>query len=167
MKKLRAFTLLELLFVMILTTLIIGIGYLTFNISTKQLHSYRKNSKKISEIFLVTMLLNKDFTEAKSVLKVNDSLILTGDVNILLQYLFTEEYIVRNANLVSDTFYYKTQNRSEKFLDKPADVNYGLVDEIYFEIKTDDEHAEIFHAMKAYSAEALMLQEDRDKTLVP
>ncbi len=167
MKKLRAFTLLELLFVMILTTIIIGIGYLTFNISTKQLHSYRENSKKISEIFLVTMLLNKDFTEAKSVLKANDSLILTGDGNSSLQYFFTEEYIVRSANSVTDTFYYKTQNRSEKFLDKPADVNRGLVDEIYFEIKTDDERAEIFHAVKAYSAAALMLQEDKDKALLP
>jgi hypothetical protein len=167
MKGLRAFTLLELLFVMILTTIIIGIGYLTFNISTRQLHSYRANSKKISGVFLVTMLLNKDFTEAKSVLKANDSLIFTSDVNSLLQYFFTEDYIVRNANSVTDTFYYKTQNRSEKFLDKPADVNRGLVDEIYFEIKTDDERAEVFHAMKAYSAEALMLQEEKDKVFLP
>ena len=159
MKKLKAFTLLELLFVMILTTLIIGIGYFAFIFSVKQLYSYKENSKKIADAFQLTMLLNKDFAEAKSVLKINDTLAFTGILDSRLQYFFNDEYIIRNINTISDTFYYTTQNRSEKFLSTLADAHKGLVDEIYFEIKINKEQFEIFHALKSYSAEALMQNE--------
>ena len=159
MKKLKAFTLLELLFVMILTTIIIGIGYFAFAIAVKQLYSYKENSKKIAGAFQLTMLLNKDFAEAKSVMKANDTLVFTSPLNNRLQYSFSEEYIIRNINSATDTFFYGTQNRNEKFLDKPADTNNGLVDEIYFEIKTGKEQFEIFHTVKTYGADVLLQQE--------
>jgi hypothetical protein len=160
MKMLKAFTLLELLFVMILTTIIIGIGYFAFSVSIKQIYFYKKNSKKITEAFQLTMLLNKDLAEAQSAVKSNNVLVLTSKTNSELRYYFGEEYIVRKNSFAADTFFYETQSRSEKFLDKPADPNNGLVDEIYFEMKTNEEQFEIFHAVKPYSSEALIKHEN-------
>lgn len=160
MKNLKAFTLLELLFVMILTTIIIGIGYFAFTLSVKQLHAYKENSEKITGAFQLTMLLNRDFAEARSVLKINDTLLFTNTLNNRLEYFFSENYILRNINSTVDTFFYSTQNMSEKFLDAPVITNNGLVDEIYFEIKSDKDRIEIFHATKSYSAEALIQNEN-------
>lgn len=165
MRKLRAFTLLELLFVMILTTIILGMGYFAFSTAVKQMYVYKENSKKIAEKFLFTTFLQRDFMEAASVFKSSDTLVFSNAMNERLQYFFSDEYIVRSTNSVEDTFFYKTQNKNEKFLDMPVDVSNGLVDEIYFEIINNNEQFEIFHAVKSYGADALIEYESLNKSM--
>ena len=155
-RKLKAFTLMELLIGMIISSIIIGFSYSGYRIIYSQFLDHKKVKKSILETAAINSILNNDFSNAQ--------LIWTNDENQLdvyyndkreLHYEFQDEYILRRDNEIIDTFNIGAQNIQKKIL-FGNDYDYkNLTTEFSFESVILGEK-ETFHFAKTYSAETLI-----------
>ena len=161
MKKVKAFTLVELLVSMLISSIVISMAYVSYDIVYKQFSNYKNINKKINEVILIDMLLKNDFFQAKEIYcKTSDKLIFKDKQNHENTYLFTPGYIIRKSNEVNDTLFigaskilFKFQN--EELFSDNASLTNKLMDEFCFESFVLGE-IEQFHYKKEYAADVLM-----------
>src|ERR1043166_1165960 len=103
MKKIKAFTLVELLIGMILSSLIIGFSMQIFLNNQRMFESYRSGKINVMKAINLQSLLQIDAFEARTItFKENMlSFIKTKDQ---ISYQFDEQEIIRKGTEVSDTF---------------------------------------------------------------
>ena len=154
MRKIRAFTIIELVVVMILSSIIIGIIYSAYQIVNSQYGNYIKANKQITSEAVLTMLLNKDFAAAHFIKKEGERIFFFDIENKVKSYHFGDDFIVRNSNAVVDTFFIRALNIETLFLNQSPHFYNGLIDELYFESATFGER--IFRFKKLYAADVLM-----------
>lgn len=154
-KKVKAFTIIELVVVMILTAIIVGIVYSAYSIVGNQYYVYKKTGTQNSQVALLSMLLNKDFTSSHFIKYGNDELFFYSKEDNFIHYVFEENYITRNSNSVTDTFPINPLNIQMKFLQELQLVHNSLVDELYFEAVIFNQQ-QLFHFKKQYAADVLM-----------
>lgn len=105
MKRFKAFTIAELIVVMVISTIVLATIYTTYLLIRKQ---YAKQSGRIgqlNEYLLFKNAFSKDF-------RIADSVVLAGDINGLqcflggrkIEYAFTDSAIVRTEEPATDTF---------------------------------------------------------------
>ena len=157
-KKIKAFTIIELVVVMILTAIIVGIVYSAYSIVGNQYSSYKKISVQNSRVALLSMLLSKDFTTAHYIKNGNEELFFYDKEDNIIRYGFDENYITRSGNSITDTFPVNTLNIEMKFLNQEQIIPNGLVDELYFESLIFKKQ-QLFHFKKQYGADVLMANE--------
>lgn len=151
-RKLKAFTLLELLVAMAITGLVVSIAGISYNILGKQYYIFKENNTIIAAAFSLNNKLAGDFIEAVSITRQGNELVVKKDGRPEVKYLVNSDRIIR-TEAVSDTFFISARNIKSGFINEEK-VN-GLVDELYFEAKVLGEN-ECFHFKKAYSADALL-----------
>jgi len=103
MKKsdLKSFTLLETIIVMVLSTLVLMIAFLAFDVLHRQYISYQKNSSKINNFYFFYTTLDQDFDNATVTRNNNDFTLQKKHRKIT--YSLQENQIIRNENGNSDT----------------------------------------------------------------
>lgn len=132
-KKIKAFTILELSVVMVISGIVFGIAFSAYNIILKQFQEYKNGNEKIMEISTVSAVLNKDFSEADEIRNSQGGLNVIAREGSQIIYRFEDGGLLRKANQTEDRF----ENISNvKITFRGIDVpeNNGLVDEVYFEL---------------------------------
>jgi prepilin-type N-terminal cleavage/methylation domain-containing protein len=152
MRKLRAFTLMELMIGMIVSSIVTGMCYSGYMLISRQYQDYHKLKEQVNESMQLYTVLANDIAKSRSVLYANEHLQLEGD-SVSLNYFFTDDCILRNVNEITDTFRYAaTDIQAVPVAEKG---NAGLIQTFSFSVKMFDE-ATTFLYTKQYDAAALI-----------
>jgi hypothetical protein len=161
MSRIRSYTVIELLVVMIISSLSIGITYTCYTIFSGHYLSFKKRSDELANYILLDKLLTKDISASKKVGKTSDG------INCVLQkkniqYEFYDTYILRK-DLIVDTFPILTAETPVfKRFGKTENIPGALIEEISMEVLYKDEKL-YFYYRKKYGADMLMSMEEADK----
>lgn len=155
MKQISAFTLLELLIGMILSSIVIGFCYTGYSIIHKQYLNYNMIKRQNTSAIQLNSILNTDFVNAGYVMYDSDKLILNSESKSQLPYEFKENYILRSANGLTDTFMFSPVNIKPEYLKESSGLPLAIISEFSFDaiILGELEH---FHFIKEYSAETMI-----------
>ena len=105
MKKIKAFTLLELTIVMVITSFIVVAGYFAYTSSVQRLTIFESLSKDKIDLTELNLLLTSDFSECTSAsLTTPTKLTLTKNNSEELVYVFDEQTVLRKLPKHIDTF---------------------------------------------------------------
>lgn len=155
MKKLKAFTLIELVIAIVLSGFVMGMGSAGYLIMSKQFRNYKSINDNVSDAAELFSVLQCDIQQAKEVIKKSGSAIETSLKNRNVKYSFEKKYIVRNTGLVRDTFFVSTLNLETSFKNNKQELSEGLIDELSFNVG-DKEQMFQFHSIKQYGADVLL-----------
>jgi prepilin-type N-terminal cleavage/methylation domain-containing protein len=152
MKKLKAFTLMELLIGMIISSMVIASGYYAYSIIFDRFEKYRDVKKKLVTGEQLNSILNNDAFTADLISFRDDELVLTKGPEKSIRYHFYDERIIRTEQEVSDTFAIAAVDIQPQFL---FPENNSFVQQFSFKATLLDEKA-FFCFTKSYPAELLM-----------
>lgn len=100
-KKIKAFTLSELLVVIVISSIVVSLAILILLMVQKQIKSIQSNLDKKQEIQFLERALWQDFnTYAVSYQKEKDILFLTNSIDSVI-YVFNEGYVIREKDTMS------------------------------------------------------------------
>jgi len=154
MNKTKAFTVIELTVVMILSSIVISITYLSFDILQKQYRDYRESNDKIAMISKLNSLLHTDFNNSEIIIK-TDAGILTNYRTKQINYEFDFGFILRKEGEITDTFFVKVDELNTHYLKQGQLESERIIDELTFETKINNK-MRVFHYRKIYGADILM-----------
>jgi type II secretory pathway component PulJ len=131
LKKLNAFTILELIVAMVISSLVIGAGFMGYEMVVKQDGAYRNISSGINDAVIFHSVLGNDITKAKN-LKVSGNGLICNYEDKSVKYDFNKNVILRKLNSLTDTF--KISNDSLVLFYKGAEqkAEGALVDQVKF-----------------------------------
>jgi hypothetical protein len=158
MIKIKAYTILELIVVMIISTLVIAITYKAYDVVLWQYMQFKNNSDKISKLIILDVLLTRDFSESDYVILREERGIDCVYQEKQIGYYFLQEKIIREDQSSVDTFFIKIENIQYKQNGISTSKLNMLVDEIRFENLDETVHHFIYK--KVYGADFLMRQEE-------
>jgi prepilin-type N-terminal cleavage/methylation domain-containing protein len=156
--QLKAFTLIELVVAMIISSIVVLTAYESYTITTTQCSDYKKKSTLIGQSYQLNMVLTQDCFNASTVWLNNDSsLVFKADGNPDIAYIFRHNYILRQTDLsVQDTFYFAVNNMQVKMEPNTMQNNMSLVDDLSFEVNVLGEKV-FMRLRKEYGADVLMM----------
>jgi prepilin-type N-terminal cleavage/methylation domain-containing protein len=154
MNKLRAYTMMEMIVVMIIGVIVIGIAYKTYDIVFRQLLSSQRANEKMADLVLLHTQMVCDFADADYVVSDLDGFVCHYKTRNV-QYALNDEHIIRRDSVRSDTFYLVTENRSYRFQRKVVEGKLKLIDEFTFMGYLSDS-IQFFNYRKQYAADVLM-----------
>lgn len=154
----KAFTLMELLVAMLISSIVISISYISYDIIYKQYFSYKENNQSITQTALINSLINRDIFEAEFMQANDKEIVLTYRNKSALYYIFDTPYLIRKTETSKDTFELDIENIHFKFQGEERQMKYSLIDEFYFEAPFL-EKKEYFRYKKLYGADVLMTAE--------
>lgn len=133
MSKLKAYTISELVVVMVLTAIVISIAGSVFLMIKKQYSMYQTKNRKCYDLSLFTYLINRDIENAEQITWADNELNLIQSSKEYV-YGFEDEYVTRQQLQLIDTFYFKTIDLNIKFLENTSWVTHFSCD-LQFENK--------------------------------
>jgi type II secretory pathway pseudopilin PulG len=160
MIRLRAFTIIELIVGMIISSIVIGISFFTLILLRTQVKDYTGKSDRINSFLLFKKTISQDFRVASSVKDSLNRIQLYGtDKNrMVLEYVCDTNKIIRYSPLSKDTFYFNsTLARIE-----PVAGHETLIKWIQWNIFLNDQIIP-FSVLKDYTALELMNAETADQ----
>lgn len=152
--KLKSFTLIEMVIVMIISGIIISIAYFSFFIIAQRFNSFSSSSRSLMEIGTLNNLLAEDFNDAKSVNVEGDEILVIKDSSSI-HYLFEEEYILRQQESLIDTFKLIAEKKKYYLNNREFFLYAGKIDELEFNCEYNKELF-YFHFKKNYGADQLI-----------
>lgn len=159
MNKLKAYTVVEMLVVMIVSTICISITFTSYKIFSNQYYLYKITSDTVASYHTCDKLMTMDFSQALKVERtIKGLLIYKKDKKV--EYEFSEKGIIRN-DLLIDTFPVYPLS-TEMFLGgKSQYLPGGLIDEFYFECQFREQNL-FFHYQKNYGADVWIRLEENE-----
>ena len=140
-KKIKSFTLSELLVAMIITLIVVGLAFTVLNLVKKQIHTIQRNYNRTSELAFFKQRIWLDFNNYSHINfdSKSNQLILKSETDSIF-YNFNQEYILRNTDTL------KTKVQIEKLCFEGTNVNSGRIDAISFIEKKEasDSHFFVF-----------------------
>jgi len=116
MDKLKAFTLLEMIVVMILMGLVTGIAFYAYEIISSQYYTYQQSMDHNNQLLLFEKTLMQDISKSEYLEKTTEGFqCIFPDKSI--KYDFAGDYVLRTIT-VPDTFFIKIENDSASFFNK-------------------------------------------------
>lgn len=122
-RKLKSFTLAELIVVMIITAIVVGMAFSVLRIVQKQIHTIQTNFDKTSTLALFEQRLWQDFNEPHNIIYNKNELILTSETDTI-HYSFQENFIMRNQDTI------KLKTTPNKAFFKGKEITNGTIDAI-------------------------------------
>ncbi len=136
-KKIEAFTLSELLVVLIISSIVISLTFTILGLVQKQVKEIQSNFNDQQEIQLLERVLTNDMNTHKVLLTKEKGLILYNSIDTI-SYEFGSNYILRKK----DTFHLKTIEK--KFLLENTAVTSKLIDGIHLKFNQSFSSKNIF-----------------------
>lgn len=153
MNKLKSFTIIELMVVMLISTLVMGIAYQGYMLFYKQFLSFKSSSERIAKVSLLDRLVSSDMSDCKVVIKRSKGMDCVFN-NKVIQYEWEENFVLRKQETLVDTFYLTTESVEFNFLTLKANEGQ-LIDELVFREISNERHKN-FHYAKQYGADILV-----------
>jgi prepilin-type N-terminal cleavage/methylation domain-containing protein len=149
--KLKAFTLIEMLFVMLLSGIVVALTYLYFNQFRQYLNKAGNSDNASISFCQLSMVLQKDLSEAAEIyyIEPDEIRLITGESQT--KYNFDQKWVVRETANATDTFQCVTSGLDVLEMGK---YNY-LVGTIQFENKQAPGKLFMFTYIKEYPAQIL------------
>ena len=156
MKRVSAFTIIELVISLLISSVVIGIVYYAFLFFSKQFGLYQRKSDSVQEYFLLKGAVQNEFEKAELIIDSLPGLIAfkTSMPDQMITYRIDSNFIVRKFQETADSFRVKCEN----FRTIHVNDSSNLVKEIVFSVKMDNSILETT-ITKRYSASQLILGE--------
>ncbi|MFL5763638.1 MAG: PilW family protein [Bacteroidia bacterium] len=155
MKKLEAFTLMELLVGMIISSLVISFGYGIYQVVQEQFRQYKTVKTELMQAAIFRSVLENDFFSADEVYGSREDLTINSKTGAI-RYEFGREFILRRVEGSIDTFHIA----SSEIALTPALEESDLLSSCEFDGVVCDE-IQHFIFSKSYDAAILMRIERR------
>jgi prepilin-type N-terminal cleavage/methylation domain-containing protein len=152
MQKLRAFTLMELLIGMIISSIVISFCYATYSIIYKQYLTYKAVKQEVVQTAQLNAILTTDFLNAETVTYDDTKLTLNNTDASVLEYNFNDEFILRRQAEIVDTFKLVATDIIPQYITEQQPT---MITGISFNALVLGEN-ESFHFIKTYSAETIV-----------
>lgn len=150
MKRISAFTLMEVIIVMIISMIVVSLTYKTLDIVSMQYRQFSKSRKHIYELSLLETLLTKDFANSEYLKRMNDGVMCKyRDKNVV--YTFNDGFIVRSEGTITDTFNIMPREIKYYFSDKEVKNTNSYIDKVAFVYV--QEGSKFFIYKKVYAAD--------------
>ena len=153
--KIAAFTLVEIIMVMILTVLVIGITLLGFRHFQQYRAIQARNASKLSDVLLVQGALTNWFQKAHTI-QMLDEVLVFKDSSVIGVCILEEELLILQKRNVRDTFLVKPRN-----VRISHENGLPWVKELYFEIG-EESMSNSFLFRKEYGKAVLFNWEEKD-----
>ncbi|MHC0446335.1 PulJ/GspJ family protein [Flavobacterium sp. 3-218] len=142
-RKLKSFTLSELIVVMIITAIVVGMAFSVLRIVQKQIHTIQTNFEKTSTLALFEQKLWQDFNETHTIIYDNSrqTLIMTSEIDTVT-YSFQENFSLRNQDTI------KLKIIPNKALFKGKEIISGPIDALSILAETELPDYRIFVSKK-------------------
>ncbi|MBA3971408.1 MAG: prepilin-type N-terminal cleavage/methylation domain-containing protein [Bacteroidetes bacterium] len=114
--KLRAFTLMELLVGMVISTILISFCYMGYRIIYEQYLNYRNIKTEVVDAMQFRSVMNNDFQKSNVVFFKDQTLTIVMPKGQLLRYDFSDKFVLRKAGDAIDTFLLKPENIKPGYL---------------------------------------------------
>lgn len=158
-KKLKAFTLMELVVTMIISSIVIGMGYSAYSIIYKQYLNYKSLRTELMDVAGLNAELAANFYHCSRVLKQGENgLCFELKKDKKINFEFSEQYILRKENDLIDTFKVAAKNCVFKYLLDDTDKKASLVHTFSFDSELLKEKVH-FYFEKEYSSEIVIKEE--------
>lgn len=159
MNKVKAYTIVEMIVTMLITSVTISIAYSSFRIINGQFGQYKTRSHRNYELVLLDKFMMKDFTNASRIVRKSEGYSCQyPDKNI--DYEFEDTYILRKSNLI-DTFKLKIQEPKFYFMNEEEFVPGSLIDKVEFTGITEEESLPFIQ--KEYGADILEKETEEEQ----
>lgn len=152
MKKIAAFTLMELLIGMIISSIVISFGYMAYNLIYDGFLNFKKVKATMMETNQLNTTFGNDVRNAEIISSNENKLILFNKNEQELRYEFLPDYVLRTHGELTDTFKVATHNIQQHFL---FPENNMFLQQFSFDATVLNE-PESFQYSKSYSSETLM-----------
>jgi prepilin-type N-terminal cleavage/methylation domain-containing protein len=153
----KAFTLLEVLVVMILSGILLSLTLLALRIIWSQYIKASRHTEETAALNRLTHRMERDFEQADRITRQPSGLSFHRQ-NQQVLYEPAEDYWLRIQDEVTDTFYLPPRQLQCFYLKKQLLPAQTLLDELIFETEFREEKL-IFHFIKHYDAQTLMQTE--------
>ncbi|WP_394775887.1 type II secretion system protein J [Flavobacterium sp.] len=142
-RKLKSFTLAELLVVMIITAIVVGMAFSILRLVQKQIYAIQTNFEKTSTLSLFEQKLWQDFNEPHTIIYDANKqiLIMTSEIDTVT-YLFQEKFTMRNLDTI------KLKITPNKTFFKGKELESGTIDAITLFAETELPDYQIFVSKK-------------------
>lgn len=154
MHKLKAFTLMELLVGMVISSIVIAFGYSAYALIYKQYVSYKSVKTTVVETMQLHTTMSNDFNNAECITFGENKLKLSGS-NKLLMYNFIDSLVIRGDQEMSDTFKLAANDIQTTSVFNHGTNNDRLINSLQFDVSVFD-NKEHFTFTKRYTAQTLM-----------
>lgn len=104
-KNIKAFSVLEAVFSMVITAIIIGIVFVIFGILTERMMDFKEENQLIADINRLSYSLQKDMFDHAEMEVDDHQLLFIEYSGNKTKYLIKDEYLLRAQNQFIDTFY--------------------------------------------------------------
>ncbi|MFH0896226.1 MAG: prepilin-type N-terminal cleavage/methylation domain-containing protein [Bacteroidota bacterium] len=106
MKRIKAFTIIEVLIAMLLSSVVVICAYLAYLALVQQFQGSQKNLTHFYDVSTVSHLIEKDLFDSELAIGSASTLKLQYQQNDSIMYLFNENEIVRQKAGTDDTFHF-------------------------------------------------------------
>jgi type II secretory pathway pseudopilin PulG len=125
-KKVKSFTLSELIVVMIITVIVVGIAFSVLLLVKKQIKGIEKNYQKTTQLALFEEQFWRDFNVFQQIeIDENQNMFLKNEIDSI-SYQFEDEFVIRNEDTL------KVQLKIENVYLDGNTVESGVIDAIDF-----------------------------------
>lgn len=142
-RRIRSFTLSEMIIVMIITAIVVGMAFSVLRIVQKQIHVIQSNFEKTSALVLFEQKLWQDFNEPRNIIYDSNKqkLIMTSEIDTVT-YSFQEKFCMRNLDTI------KLRIIPSKRFFRGREINSGCIDAISVLAETELPDYHIFISKK-------------------
>ena len=154
-KRIKAFTIIELLISMTLTVILVAFAFTAFNFMQKLFIDYSKQTKFITELNQLHNALFNLSSRATTIQKINDTSLIFKTDSVNTQLTINKENMLLKFALHTDTFHFECKNITNEVLimsnDLPSQLIIKFDSDVYY--KTQKFHVSF---QKEYDAQAVL-----------
>lgn len=133
-KKIKAFTLAEMLVTLALTSVLVTFSYLGLNSMQKLLVDYKNQHQFITQMNELNKRINLLFINANTITKLSDEKIIFNADSTESKVIFSDRYILTIKNNVSDTFHFDPKKLKITNEEMSEPVYIALIKNLEFDI---------------------------------
>jgi len=149
--KLKAFSLLEVLIALLISGLVISAAYSGFLFTHKQFNKFKGITTELRDYFTMSEVLNREFENAKKVVKKSKYEIEIKEIDKSINYKFNSDYILRSIANETDTFWFNTTNIEMEVVNEITELPLVYYLKLSFENEERDESLSFYKSYGAIS----------------
>lgn len=133
-KKIKAFTLAEMLVTLALTSVLVTFSYMGLSSMQKLLVDYKKQNQFITQMNELNNRITLLFSNAHTVTKTSEEKVIFKTDSLESNIIFSDSYILTIKNNVSDTFHFEPKKLKITNEEMADDVGLSLIKSLEFDI---------------------------------
>ena len=158
MKRYKAYTVIELVVVLVLTGVVMVGVVAAYSLIEDQYHGYVRETDTVQEFYLFKNTLNYDFAKSREVLVLNPREFQLSTDSNRIKYNINSRFLIRTINEVKDTFFLENLKAKYFFNGVEKKESGIIIDELDFSFIIDSRRQHI-HLTKQYGADVLLQME--------